>query len=450
MSHGQPLNSLAEAIVETIREPLVVLDGELRVTAINPAFLEHFNVDAADTFGRHVCELGNGQWNIASLRRLLDEMLTTNSKITGLRVEHDFDVIGRRVMLLNANRMRRENLGDTILLVIDDITERERLRFELEGQKEFAEKLIDSVRESLVVLGWDLRVHFANQSFYDHFAVTPEETKGLLVYELGNGQWNIPELRQLLEDILPKQNFFDDYEVHHEFEKIGPRTMLFNARRLDHLNLFLLAIRDITEERRHEFHQQVLLGELQHRVKNVLNSVLTLARQTRKRSRSFEDFFVAFEARLDALARIQDLVMTSPSGANLGDIVRMELEAIGAEVGRNFTMDGPAVLLPPREAQSMTMTVHELATNAAKYGALKADHGQIEIKWRTDPDRRNYPTHLEFDWQEHGVGIEDLAPARGFGSEVIERSLPHMLGGAAKLTFERDGVVCRLELPLPD
>jgi PAS domain-containing protein len=93
-------------------------------------------------------------------------------------VEHDFESIAERIMLLNGTRMRREDTTDTILLAITDITERERLRFELEGQKEFTEKLIDSVRESLVVLGWDLRVHFANQSFYKRFAVTREETEG--------------------------------------------------------------------------------------------------------------------------------------------------------------------------------------------------------------------------------------------------------------------------------
>lgn len=202
-----PMTSLTEAIVETITQPLLVLDGELRVEAANPAFLRHFGVASAETLGCLVYDLGNGQWNIAALRRLLEEVLSENSTIVDYRVEHDFPSLGKRIMLLNGNRMRREDATDTILLAINDITEREHQRFELEGQKEFSEKLIDSVRESLVVLDWDLRVHFANQSFYDCFAVMREETEGRLVFELGNGQWDIPELRQLLEDILPKENF---------------------------------------------------------------------------------------------------------------------------------------------------------------------------------------------------------------------------------------------------
>jgi two-component sensor histidine kinase/PAS domain-containing protein len=395
-----------------------------------------------------VYDLGNGQWNIAGLRRLLEEVLSKNGKVVDYRVEHEFESIGHRIMLLNGNRMRREDTTDAILLAITDITERERLRFELEGQKEFAEKLIDSVRESLLVLGWDLRVHFANQSFYTRFAVTPEETEGRLIYELGNGQWDIPELRLLLEEILPRENSFDDYEVEHEFESIGRRVMLLNGRRLDHMNLVLLAIRDVTEQRKREFRQHTLLGELQHRVKNILSIVRALATQTRKRSRGLDDFFSAYEARLGALARVQDLLVMSPSGTvNLRDIVRPELEAVGAEYGRNFTSEGPLVVLPPREAQTMAMTIHELTTNAAKYGALRSDNGQIEIRWRTD--RRTDRTYLTFEWRERGVRIDAVAPTRGFGTKVIERSFPHMLGGTAELIFNPDGVACRLEFPLP-
>jgi PAS domain S-box-containing protein len=442
------MSLLTEAIVETITQPLLILDGNLRVEAANPAFFQLFGADSADTLGRFIYNLGNGEWNIAGLHRLLEEVLSKDGKVVDYRVELDFESIGKRVMLLSANRMSRKDTPDTILLAISDITERERLRLELEGEKEFAEKLIDSVRESLLVLGWDLRVRFANQSFYNHFAVTRYETLGRLVYELGNGQWDIPELRQLLEDILPKENSFDDYEVKHTFPAIGERTMLLNARRLDHVNQILLAIRDVTEQRQHEFRQRAFMGELQHRVKNILNNVRAMATQTRKHSRSFDAFFKAFEARLGALARSQDLMVTSPSGmVYVRDIVRLELESVGAENGRNFTVDGPVVQLPPREAQAMFLAVHELTTNAAKYGALAAENGRIEIRWRTT--RRNDQDFLTFEWQERGVRIDELAPDRGFGSTVIERSLPHIVGGTAELTFKRDGVAFRLEFPIP-
>ena len=169
-----PMSSLTEAIVETITQPLLVLDGELRVKAANRAFLQHFGVEPAETLGCLVYDLSNGQWNIPGLRRLLEEMLSQNGQVVDYRVEHDFESIGERIMLLNGTRMRREDTTDTILLAITDITERERLRFELEGQKEFTEKLIDSVRESLVVLGWDLRIRWRTYRRNDRTYLTFE------------------------------------------------------------------------------------------------------------------------------------------------------------------------------------------------------------------------------------------------------------------------------------
>ncbi|MGJ0504153.1 MAG: sensor histidine kinase [Methylocystis sp.] len=440
--------SLTSAIVETIAEPLLVLDSELRVMAANPAFYRQFEVEPAATLDRTIYSLGNGQWNMAALHRLLGEVLKEDSPICGFRVEHEFQSIGKRVMLLNANRMRRKGESDTILLAINDITESERLRFELEGERDFAEKLIDSIRESILVLGWDLRVRYANLSFYDHFRASREQTEGRFIWELGNGQWNIAELRTLLERILPEQNSFDDYEIEHEFETIGLRTMLLNARRLDHTNLILLAIRDVTEQRHHEMRQNALMGELQHRVKNILGKVRSMARQTRRRHRSLDAFLEAFDARLDALARTQDLLLTAPSGAiQLRDIVVAELTAGGVESGKNVTVEGPAVALLPREAQAMGMTIHELTTNAAKHGALSAQEGRIEVRWSLDQTKEGQ--HLKFGWRERGVKVEDAEPTRGFGAEVIERNLAYMLGGSARLSFAPDGADYRLEFPLP-
>lgn len=447
MRSGSKNGAFAEAIVETIAQPLLVLDGRLRVQAANPAFLRHFQVSAGATEGRLVYDLGNRQWDIPELRRLLEEILPRDTRIEDYRIQHEFEAIGERIMMLNARRMWRSEEPDLILVAISDITERERLAFELEGKTEFAEKLIDSVRESLLVLGWDLRVKYANQSFYEGFRVTPEETEGQLVYELGNGQWNIAELRELLEAILPEANCFDDYEITHDFEDIGRRTMMLNARRLDHTNLILLAIRDVTESRAHDTQQKLMTAELQHRVKNILNNVHAVAQQTRRGADSLDDFFDAFQARLNALVRTQDLLVRNPTqSVQLHDVLDLEMTAIGAEHGIDYIVEGPSVTLSARKAQAFAMTVHELTTNAAKYGALAVDGGTIEVTW--NKERRKRHEHLVFSWREFGVAISDLNPAKGFGSRVIERSLPHMLEGTGELSFHPDGAECRLDFPL--
>src|SRR5512141_509595 len=118
---------------------------------------------------------------------------------------------------------------------------------------EYAESIVNTVREPLIVLDQDLRVVTASRSFYEVFKVSPEDTVGQLIYDLGNKQWDIPKLRELLETILPQKATFDNYEVEHDFTTIGRRIMLLNARQIQRVlgkeRIILLAIEDITERR---------------------------------------------------------------------------------------------------------------------------------------------------------------------------------------------------------
>ena len=110
----------------------------------------------------------------------------------------------------------------------------------------YFETLVDVARESFLILNSDLRVISANQVFYQNFQVTPVQTENRLLYELGNGQWNIPELKKLLEEILPQKKVVKDYQVTHVFETIGEKTILLNARQIDTVQLIVLAMEDIT------------------------------------------------------------------------------------------------------------------------------------------------------------------------------------------------------------
>jgi PAS domain S-box-containing protein len=142
------------------------------------------------------------------------------------------------------------------------------------------ENIVETVREPLIVLDSDLRVFSANRSFYNSFRVTPEETIGNLIYDLGNKQWNIPGLRTLLEDILSKNNKFEDYEVEHKFSDIGHKIMLLNARRIIHneknSHMILLAIEDITERKRIESLLEANEAKYRELVQNVNSIILKL------------------------------------------------------------------------------------------------------------------------------------------------------------------------------
>jgi two-component system, LuxR family, sensor kinase FixL len=148
---------------------------------------------------------------------------------------------------------------DGVAITFVEITERKRYENEIAAARDMAEKIVDTVRESMLVLDPDLRVISANESFYRTFQVTPGETVGRLVYQLGNNQWDIPDLRQHLEEVLPTQLAFNNVEVEHTFESIGRKVMLLNARRIDHIQRILLAIQDITEHRLSEGRRAFLL-----------------------------------------------------------------------------------------------------------------------------------------------------------------------------------------------
>lgn len=127
---------------------------------------------------------------------------------------------------------------------------------EIQDALEYTKSIINTVREPVIILREDLSVALANLSFYQAFKVKPEETEGQHIYELGNRQWNIPKLRELLEEILPKTTSFDDFEVDHDFPGIGARIMLLNACRIyletNRTKLIILTIEDVTERKKIE------------------------------------------------------------------------------------------------------------------------------------------------------------------------------------------------------
>lgn len=159
------------------------------------------------------------------------------------------------------------------VLIFRDITEQRRAEREKQAALDYAENIIATLRHPFLVLDSDLRVKSANRSFFRTFRVSPDETQGQRVYDLGNGQWNIPRLRALLEEILPQSTSFEDFEVEHDFPTIGHRYMLLNARRIHRedakIDLILLGIEDITERRQLEKERQEIETRFTCLVKNV-------------------------------------------------------------------------------------------------------------------------------------------------------------------------------------
>src|SRR5580698_6085942 len=297
----EDIQDYAQNIVDTVREPLLILDATLRVRSANRAFYQTFHVTPAETEGRLIYELGNGQWDIPDLRTLLEDIVPKSSVFNDFELEHTFPVIGRRVMLLNARKLQAGHHGELLVLAMEDVTERRRSEDDLKAIETYAQNIVDTVREPLLILDTTLRVRSGNRAFYQTFQVSLEETENRLIYELGNGQWDIPDLRTLLEDIVPKSSVFNDFQLEHDFPSIGRRVMLLNARKLQaghHGELLVLAMEDVTERRRSEADLKAIETYAQNIVDTVREPLLILDTTLRVRSANrafYQTFHVSSE-----------------------------------------------------------------------------------------------------------------------------------------------------------
>ena len=237
-----------------------------------------------------------------------------------------------------------------------------------------AQGIVDTVADPLLVLDESLCVQSASRSFFQTFKVDRDETIGKPIYELGSGQWDIPDLRRLLVEVIPKAAAVINYEVKHDFPGIGPRTMLVTARTLHHPDngghSMLLSIVDATDRFRRDEAKDMLFGELRHRMKNLLAVAQSIARQTTTEGRSAKQYRDDFLGRFGALVEAEDLAFAEQEEAGLEALIERSLVPYTANANAVVIRPGAAVELGPRRLMSLSLVLHELATNAAKYGAL--------------------------------------------------------------------------------
>ncbi|MBR0649248.1 PAS domain S-box protein [Roseomonas terrae] len=206
---------------------------------------------------------------------------------------------------------------------------------------------------------------------------------------------------------------------------------------------------DVHEMRGMQERQRILLAELQHRTRNLLAVIRSIARDTMRMSASLEVFSTEFSGRLGALGRVQGLLARSDGAAIcLREIVETELHAHGGgELMGNVDINGPVAMLPAASAQTFTLAIHELATNALKHGALGQASGKLNVTWRIE--HLNGAPHLVLDWHESGVAMPPARSVRpGYGTELISAALPYQMGAETELTFGPTGVHCRITTAL--
>jgi PAS domain S-box-containing protein len=255
----------AESIVETIREPLVVLTADLRVTSANRSFYQTFEVMPEETEGQFIYNIGNRQWDIPALREFLEEIIPKNSHFNDFEVDHEFPVIGRKKMLLNARRIHREGKStDMILLAIDDITERKKMEAALQVSETRYRRLFETAQDGILILDADTGKIFDINPFLIEMLGYPQEAL------LGKRLWEIGAFRDIeaskaafLE--LQSKGYvrYEDLPLETRDERHIDVEFVSNVYSVDHRRVIQCNIRDITLRKRIEEERRKLIYDLQ-------------------------------------------------------------------------------------------------------------------------------------------------------------------------------------------
>jgi PAS domain S-box-containing protein len=320
--------------------------------------------------------------------------------------------------------------------------------------------LVETTREGILVLEPDLTIRFANRSFCHMFAVAPEHTVGRKLYEIGNGEWDIPQLHTLLETIIPSGKTIEAFEVEHVFPSIGQRVMMLNARTVyrpgNKTQQVLLAIEDITErvrlEREHVAGERIgiLLQELTHRVKNNLQLIASIVR-IEARSLKSADGKAALERvsrRITALGRLYsklteaDTFEAVDAATYLNELCRDLITTVYKD-GDAFIMlktDIESELLPADRAIPIGLIVNELVMNAVKYGFPDKEKGTVMVTLK------RMPGGLRLTVADDGQGFDPRRADSGVGGRLVD-AFAEKLGGQVERTSDGQGTTVHLILP---
>jgi two-component system CheB/CheR fusion protein len=408
-------------LLESISIPLVMVGRDLRIRRFTRAIEPMLNLISSDV-GRSVTDL-QPQIELPDMRRWLLEAMDGGSR----QPRSIRDAYGRWYSLRILPSVGTDGKIDGAVLLLLDIDAAKR-------GLDFAEAIVETVREPLVILNQNLQVIQANKSFYEAFHAKRGETEKRLIYDLGNGQWNIPKLRELLENILPAHTTFRDFEVTHDFEHVGRKVMLLNAAEIFNPNqqarAILLAIEDITERRQEkealrttnaelQNFAYALTHDLQEPLRMVVNFTELLGREYSGKLGAEADRFISYsvegalriEALLKALLafweiteREQDSFASIDSGAVLGAALLNLQDSISES--RAVVTSDPLPIVVAEEVMLMQV-FQNLISNSIKYCGDAAP--VIHVSAKRDDEG------WVFAVRDNGIGIDAHDSGRVFG-----------------------------------
>jgi PAS domain S-box-containing protein len=330
-----------------------------------------------------------------------------------------------------------------------DITERMRADVELRDREARMRAIVNTVLDGIITIDDKGTIENFNPAAARAFGYSPEEAIG-------------HNVKMLMAEPFRTQHdsYLKNYLDTGQGKAIGTRRELTAVRKdgstfpmelavseiiVAGRRMFVGVVHDITRRRWNAERRAILMAELDHRVKNVLARVAMLTTSTRKGSTSIDEYVRSINGRIQAMADAHSLLSQSGwQNVGLGALVQKQLAPYAT--GSNVTITGPDIMLGAAEIQAVAMVLHELVTNAAKYGSLSVPNGRVCVTWnRQDLDDG---AKLVFEWRELGGPRVAVQASSGYGASLIRDLIPYELGGTVDLAFAPDGVNCKIEIAL--
>jgi PAS domain S-box-containing protein len=437
-----------ELLLLTDALPVLVsyMDAEVRYRFVNKLYEEWFPRPRSELIGNRVRDIV-GEEAYAHVRHWMDAALA-GQRVTFEQLMPYKEGGIRHIRVEYVPRIAANGQVQGFYSLVEDVSSQKAAEAALRESEARFRHMADSAPALIWMSDDEGRVTFANMHYEHMFGRSAAEMLG--------GGW----AQIVLPDDLERHTkaFFDAFQARTGFhcetrvmDKTGQVRWLRceGVPRFDDAQRFLGYTGcnvDITESKIAEERRDLLINELNHRVKNTLATVQSIASQTLRNSETAREAKAAIEGRLIALSRAHDvLTRENWEGADLYEIVAQAVAPYSSQGEDRLHLEGPKVRLSPRTALSLAMMLQELATNAVKYGALSNASGEIRIIWHIEKGR---PAHLHLRWDESGGPPVQVPSRRGFGTRLIERSLAQELGGDVQIAFAPTGVVCTVNAPL--
>src|SRR5436190_1098763 len=423
-------------LVQRMNDGVLTVDPDGYILFVNDRLSELTGFPTDDFIDRHVATLFAGE----------PPALVPEASLEAILLRHDGSHLPVKVW---AKLITLEDKAAT-LVTLTDLSIYRRAE-QLAAAERFTRSILEQATNAIVVLGPDGRITHASLMAEDLAEQSPVGLAFSQAFPLEANEAAEPLLKRFsakeLDQALATKPFHG-VEVKFRSERLSKRVFLLSAGPLlDERKVSvgsIVTLTEITERKRVEEQQATIAAELNHRFKNMLSLVQSLAAQTVRSSETLENFNDAFSGRLQALASAHDLlIQIHTSGIGLSELVNSILSPFRSRDER-IKASGSRIALPTDAVVPLAMALHELTTNAVKYGALSNASGHIDIAWRLV--EQNGVSQLELTWQESG-GPTVKCRAAGFGTKLINRVL-HDLGAETEMKFDPQGVRCKVAFPL--